>query len=128
MYKSKSTTIRIAVEYCYCFKFLSRSNLCEHPYILTRLRLSVCSLVSYGATAVAFNAVHQDASDVWLQALFISEDRAGKVVPSSAKLTSFSLPAADASSLQSKDDSKLQAAPSPRRNFKLFNKGFRIFN
>lgn len=61
-----------------------------------------------------------------LQALFISEDRAGKIISSSAKLTSSSQSAADAASLQNKDD-KLQA-PSPRRNFKLFNKGFRIFN
>jgi len=60
------------------------------------------------------------------QALFISEDRAGKINPSAAKFTSSSLGAADSSSLQTKDD-KLQA-PAPRRNFKLFNKGFRIFN
>jgi len=62
-----------------------------------------------------------------MQALYISEDRAGRIIPFTSKLTSSSLPAADSSAVQSKDE-KLQAPAPSRRNFKLFNKGFRIFN
>lgn len=65
-----------------------------------------------------------------LQALYISEDRAaaGRIVPSSSRLTSSAVTSSsDSSSAPSKDE-KLQAATPSRRNFKLFNKGFRIFN
>jgi len=60
--------------------------------------------------------------DGWFQALYISEDRAGKLSSSSAKFTSSSLPASDTSTLHSKDDK------SSRRNFKLYNKSFKIVN